>query len=184
MLHCSQFINVLQERTEVNKMSVSAIVYKSSTGHTAAYAQMLGEELKLPVYDLKQAGRNLKKRESVIFLGWLMAGSIQGYQKASKKYNTEAVCVVGLGDNSSQTEILRKANGVPEEVALFTLQGGMNKDQLPAKHRMMIRMLIRVLLAKTDKSDEENGMLYLLEKGGNFVNPENLKPVIEWQQGK
>ena len=32
---------------------IKAIVYKSSTGHTKQYAEMLGDSLKIPAYDLK-----------------------------------------------------------------------------------------------------------------------------------
>ena len=34
---------------------IKSIVYKSSTGHTKQYAEMLGESLKIPVYNLEEA---------------------------------------------------------------------------------------------------------------------------------
>ena len=41
---------------------IKSIVYKSSTGHTKQYAEMLGEALKIPVYNLKEAKSKLKKK--------------------------------------------------------------------------------------------------------------------------
>ena len=52
---------------------IKSIVYKSSTGHTQQYAEMLGESLKIPVYNLKEAKSSLKKNDEIIFLGWVCA---------------------------------------------------------------------------------------------------------------
>ena len=48
---------------------IKAIVYKSSTGHTKQYAEMLGDSLKIPAYDLKEARLKLKKNDEIVFLG-------------------------------------------------------------------------------------------------------------------
>ena len=50
---------------------IKSIVYKSSTGHTKQYAEMLGESLKIPVYNLEEAKSSLKKNDEIIFLGWV-----------------------------------------------------------------------------------------------------------------
>ena len=59
-------------------MKPSAIVYTSNTGYTAEYARMLGEKTGLPVWEL--ASRQVPKGSDIVYLGWLMAGNIQGYK--------------------------------------------------------------------------------------------------------
>lgn len=63
---------------------IKAIVYMSETGHTKKYAELLGERISLPVYELNTAAKELPRGTEIIYLGWLMAGSIKGYKKAWK----------------------------------------------------------------------------------------------------
>ena len=88
-------------------MNVNAIVYTSNTGYTARYAGLLGKRTGLPVYSLVEAGAKLPAGNCVIYLGWLMAGKIQGYAKAAKRYRIAAVCGVGMGPGGSQLADVR-----------------------------------------------------------------------------
>ena len=83
-------------------MNANSIVYTSNTGYTAEYARLLGEKTGLPVYALDEAEQKLAAGNCVIYLGWLMAGKVQGYKKAAKRYKVQAVCGVGMGGNGSQ----------------------------------------------------------------------------------
>ena len=76
-------------------MRANAIVYTSNTGYTQQYAKLLGEKTGLPVYSLDEAMEKLARGNAVIYFGWLMAGKVQGYAKASKCYHVTAVCGVG-----------------------------------------------------------------------------------------
>ena len=60
-------------------MKTEAVVYTSNTGYTRQYAQLLGERTGLPVYSLEEAQRALPSGSSVLYLGWLMAGTVKGY---------------------------------------------------------------------------------------------------------
>lgn len=165
-------------------MITKAIIYTSNAGHTARYAKMLGVKTGLPVYTVKEACRKLEKGAAVIYMGWLMASSVKGYKNVAKKYQVNAICGVGLGPTGYQTEEVRKANALPESLPLFTLQGGMDRDKLHGMNKMMIQMFLKVLLAKTEKTEEEKGMIYLLQKGGDYVSEENLSAVLEWYEQK
>ena len=52
---------------------MKAIVYTSKCGHTAEYAEILGNLTGLPIYSLKDAENNLENGTPIIYLGWLMA---------------------------------------------------------------------------------------------------------------
>lgn len=66
---------------------MDAIVYVSESGDTKRYAQLLGNRTGLSVYELKTEKKELPKSASVIFLGWLMAGTVKGYKKAKRRFD-------------------------------------------------------------------------------------------------
>lgn len=161
-------------------MKPTAIVYTSNTGFTAQYARLLAEETGLPVYPLKEAPRALPGGSSVLYLGWLMAGKVQGYAKAARRYRVQAVCGVGMGETGSQIQDLRKTNGLPPSMPVFTMQGGFELDRLGGVYKLMIQAAGKGLAAKKNRSPEEEAMLALLHHGGSCVSEENLEAVMEW----
>ena len=163
---------------------INAIVYTSNTGYTAEYAELLSKKAGFPVYSISEAMEKLSKNDSVIYLGWLMAGRIKDYEKALKSFNVKAVCSVGMNPSGTQTEEVRKSNRVPENIPLFTLQGGYDYDRLRGINKLLMKFvskaLIKKIRAKPDRTESDNEILDLLTNGGSFVREENLEPVIEW----
>ena len=159
---------------------MKAIVYTSETGNTKAYADLLGEQLSLPVYDLREARKVLRRGEPILYLGWLFAGHLKGYRKAASRYCIKCVCGVGLGDSGSQIDGVRRAEKMSADLPLFTLQGGMDHEKLRGVNRFMIRMLTKMMSQKQDCTEDEERMLELLIKGGNYVSLENLSEVLAW----
>ncbi len=161
-------------------MKANAIVYTSNTGITESYARMLAQRTGLPVYSIEDAKEKISKGESVIYLGWLMAGMIVSYKKAKKLCDIACVCGVGLGDTGAQDESVRKANRIPAQIPVFTLQGGMEYDKLTGIYKSMIDVLIWVMKHKKNKTDDEQRMLSLLVSGGNYVSEKNIGQVLSW----
>lgn len=54
---------------------MKAIIYTSNAGSTAQYAQLLANELHLPVYSAKEAKKKLLIQRSFILAGSWQAGS-------------------------------------------------------------------------------------------------------------
>lgn len=156
-----------------------AIVYISNTGHTARYAKMLGEIIGVDVYSLKKA-TSLAKGTRIIYFGWLCAYTVKGYKKADKIFDIAAVAGVGLGKTGSQTDAVRTASKVPNDVPVFTLCGGMDYSKLRGINKFMIDMISKVLASKQGRTDDENEMLNLIKAGGDFVNEQNLTDIIKW----
>ena len=165
-------------------MKVQAIVYTSNTGYTREYALMLGKKTNLPVYSLQESSGKIARGSSVVYLGWLMAGKVQGYADAAKQYSVEAVCGVGMGSTGSQIEDVRKNNSIPESTPVFTLQGGFDMNKLRGVYKMMMQVMKKTvgkkLAEKPDRTPDEEEMLDLLLHGGSRVSEENLAAVMEW----
>lgn len=167
-------------------MKPSAILYQSNTGYTRQYALMLGEKTGLPVYSLDEAEEKLPRWNPVIFLGWLMAGKVQGYARAARCYHVEAVCGVGMGAAGSQLEDVRRANAFPAQLPVFTLQGGFDMERLHGIYGLMMRLMGRVvgqkLARKAERTPEEEDMLTLFTQGGSRVSEQQLDGVCAWYQ--
>ena len=162
------------------------IVYRSNTGFTKEYAEMLGKTEKMKVYSLAQAG-GLDKGTEVFFMGPLMAGHITGVDQAVKRFQVKGVCGVGMSPASQQTlDTLAKANYVPD-APIFYLQGGWAPKKVGWIKRRMVNMVTRSMRQSLrDKGSrrppEEQRQLDFLEKGGSFVAFEHLEAIRAWMK--
>ena len=163
---------------------ISAIVYTSGTGAAAQYAQLLAGQTHLPVYSLRDARSALADGAEILYLGWGMAGSVKGYADAARRYRVRMVCAVGMAATGTQLSEVRKASSIPEETALFTLQGGFHPEKLNAGYRLMMRMmrgvLIRQIAEKPERTPADEDMLDLLRHGGDRVSEANLAQPLAW----
>ena len=161
----------------------TGIVYTSNTGYTEKYAKLLGEQLGLPGFSAEQAD-SLPEGTEVLYLGWLMAGVVKGYKKAAQRFSVAAVCGVGMGPAGSQDSDVRKNNAIPQEVPVFTLQGGFDRTKLHGIYRFMMGVMIKVMGSsrrkKENRTPEEDAMLEMVTNGGNFVDVRQLDGVIAW----
>lgn len=163
---------------------IQAVVYTSNAGSTAQYAQMLGEKTGLPVYSLDAARKACSDGAEIIYLGWVMADGIQGYRVAAKRFCVRALCAVGLNETGYRRAEVRRKNLLPEDMPLFTLQGGFDLGKLRGVHHFMMRIMIgplgRQLSERADRTAGEEKMLQMLLHGGSGVCMENLRGVLDW----
>ena len=159
------------------------IVYRSNTGFTREYAEMLAKAEKLKVCPLAEAQGKVGPGETVFFMGPLMAGHISGVDKAVKQFAVKGVCGVGMSPASQQVlDTLAKANytnGAP----IFYLQGGWAPKKVGWLKRRMVNMVtksMREALQNKKRTPEEDRQLDFLLHGGSFVAFENLETIQNW----
>lgn len=161
---------------------IKAIIYTSNTGTTAQYAKLLGEKTGLPICSLLES--SVPKDSEIIYLGWVMASSIKGYKKAARQYRVRTVCGVCMGATGSQLAEVRKQNAVPVCTPVFTMQGGFDVQKLHGVYRLMMDVMVQSigkgLAEKKDRTPDEDIMLDMILHGGNHVNTEHLKNVLDW----
>ena len=167
-----------------HEMKPTAIVYTSNTGFTTQYARMLGERTGWKAYSLDEAWSALEEGSPVLYLGWLMASQVKGLKKAQKRFKICAVCGVCMGKTGSQLAEVRRANALPSELPVFTMQGGFDMKRLHGVYKFMMKIMGKTmgkkLAQKPDLSPEEREMLRLLNEGGSCVSEENLSGVLAW----
>lgn len=167
---------------------MKAIIYTSNTGSTAEYAKMLSHRLGLRAYSMKEANKSVKKGSEIVYLGWIMAGKIKGYAEATKKYNIQVVCGVGMGQTGTQIAEIRIKNKIPESIPLFTLQGTFDFRKLRGVYKIMMHIMVKTvgksLAKKPTRTLEEDDLLDMMLNGSNRVKTENLKDMISWYESK
>ena len=163
---------------------MSAIIYTTNTGSTEHYAKLLAQKTGLPVYSPAEAKKWVFAGAEVIYLGWIMAGSVKGYAEAAKRYQVRAVCGVGMGQAGTQADSVRKKSSVPADIPLFTLQGNFDVKKLHGVYRLMMEIMVKTagkgLAEKKDRTPEEDDMLDMMLHGGERVKEENLGAVLDW----
>ncbi len=163
---------------------MDAIIYTTNTGSAERYAKLLAQETGLPVYSFAEAKKQVFSKEKIIYLGWIMAGSVKGYAEAAKRYRVCAVCGVGMGQTGTQIESVRKKSAIPADIPLFTLQGDFNVKKLHGIYRPMMEIMVKTmgksLAEKADRTSEEDDMLDMMLHGGEQVKAENLSAVLDW----
>ena len=142
--------------------------------------------MNLPVFSLKDAKKSMTVNEEIIYLGWLMAGTVKGLKQAGKRFSVKAVCGVGMSGGDTQIADMRKKNSLGDSIPVFYLQGGFEIDKLHGIYRLMMKTMQasagKQVSGKTDQSPEEKEMLDLLVNGGNKVSKANTDKIIEWYQ--
>ena len=163
---------------------MNAIIYTTNTGSTEQYARLLAQKTGLPAYSLAEAKKRVFAGAEVIYLGWIMAGSVKGYAEAAKHYRVCAVCGVGMGQTGTQTDSVRKKSGIPADIPLFTLQGNFDVKKLHGVYRPMMEIMVKTagkgLAEKSNRTPEEDDMLDMMLHGGERVKAENLSAVLDW----
>ena len=163
-------------------MDIKAIVYTSNTGYTAEYAKILADKTGLPLYTLKEA-KKLEKGSPIIYLGWLMAGSVVDYKKASGLYEIKMVIGSCLGTTGSMTASARKSGNIPKEIPVFTLQGGFDMNKLHGMHKLLMKIVGKAIkkqiMSKAEQNADDKRIVDMLDNGGSAVDEKNLEPVIE-----
>ena len=161
---------------------MKAIVYTSNTGFTKEYAEMLKCKLSLPLYELSCAKKELAKGTEIIYMGWLFASSVKGYKNATKRFKIKAVCGIGLADTGSLLKEVRKAISLPDDIPLFTIQGGMRLSKLKGINKSMIKMLTKVFVNKKNPTADDKRMVELLTTEASYVKEENLAAFLQWYE--
>ena len=163
---------------------ISAILYASNTGYTKQYAELLAQATGLPAYNIKNSIPPATAGQDVIFLGWLMAGNVQGYKKICKKYRVRALCAVGMSPMvPDQTAEIKKKFALTD-TPVFYLQGGFDINKLTGIYKFMMRVMCKKIIADMaklpERTPEQEAVYKMATEGANYVSEENLSPVIDW----
>ncbi len=158
---------------------MTVIVYVSNTGSSKQYAEMLSQKTGCPAFDFADAV-NVPADAEVIFIGWVMAGTVQGLKEARDLFTIKAVCPVGMMKSEKQDAELKAKNAITEP--MFSLLGNFHIDNLKGMYKMMMNMMLKMMKSKLKENDVPDGQkaVEALEKGVDCVSEEQLADILDW----
>lgn len=161
------------------------IVYQSNTGFTQQYAEMLAKAEKMKAYALEDALKTLEKGTQILYMGPLMAGHIEGSNKAVMRFDIKAACAVGMSIPCKEVmETINRTNKLPE-IPMFYLQGGWAPSKVPWAKRKTVEMVTKGVRRQLEnkgihRTPVEQANLDMLTKGGSMVTFKSLDSVRAW----
>lgn len=169
-----------------------AVLYKSKHGSTQKYAKWVAEELSADLFDAeKTAVKELANYQTIIFGGFLYAGTISGVDLLTEnmdKLGGKRIIVFAVGCAPERKENLRHvflknfAANIRDRVALFYLRGAFNFQELNLLDKFLIYILkAKIKHTRPEKLDEDSkGFLEVCEKPMDWTNRDNIKPLVDF----
>lgn len=165
------------------------VIYNSQTGFTKRYAGWIAEAAGADCLELSAAKRrSLEPYDAIVFGGWACAGSIKkfGWFKENiEKWADKKLIVFCVGaspiDNSEVEQSLKQNFKEPElqKVNVFYCPGGLNYKKMPASSKLMMKMFIKMLKAKKDKTEAEREMIKMISASYDISDKKYIEPVLE-----
>lgn len=167
----------------------TVVIYNSQTGFTKRYAQWIAEAAGADCLELSKAkGKSLDEYEAVVFGSWACAGSISKinwFKGNMDKWTNKkliAFCVGASPIESPQIEQFLKnifSEAQLKKVSAFYCPGGFNYEKMSAPSRLMMKMFIKSLKAKKDKTEEEEEMIKMISASYDISDRKYIEPILK-----
>ena len=167
----------------------TAVIYNSQTGFTKRYAEWIAESTDADCLELSEAKKkDLSVYGAIVFGGWACAGSISklGWFKNNIHKWTDkkliAFCVGGSPLDNPEIEPALKKNFSESElnrVNVFYCPGGFNYEKMSAPSRLMMKIFIKSLKAKKDKTAEDEEMIKIISSSYDISDKKYIEPILK-----
>ena len=166
----------------------TVVIYNSQTGFTKRYAEWIAEETKADCFALSEAKKiNFDEYDTIVFGGWACAGGISKlswFKGNLKKWNDKkliAFCVGGSPMENPEIEEALKKNfdgAEYEKVQAFYCPGGFDYDKMSKTSKVMMKMFIKALKAKKDKTEEDEIMIKMISSSYDISDKKYIEPIV------
>ena len=167
----------------------TAVIYNSQTGFTKRYAEWIAEATAADCFELSEAKKkNLSVYGAIVFGGWACAGSISKlswFKNNIDKWTDKkliAFCVGGSPLDNPEIEPALKKNFSESElnrVNVFYCPGGFNYEKMSAPSRLMMKIFIKSLKAKKDKTEEDEEMIKIISSSYDISDKKYIEPILK-----
>lgn len=165
-----------------------AIIYTSQTGFTKRYAQWIAEAADADLFELSDAKKKkLSTYEAIVFGGWACAGSISKlswFKSNMDKWTDKKLIVFCVGGSPADTpdiEAAVKKNFTEAElkrVDVFYCPGGFNYEKMSLPSKLMMKMFVKALKAKKDKTEAEKEMIKYISSSYDISDKRYIEAVL------
>ena len=170
----------------------TVVIYNSQTGFTKRYAEWIAEAVGGDCLELKKAQKiNMDVYDAIVFGGWACAGSIsklswfKGNIEKWRDKKLIAFCVGASPLESPEIEPALMKNfdeAEREKVNVFYCPGGFNYEKMSASSKLMMKLFIKALKAKKDKTEEDEVMIRMISSSYDISDKKYIEPILECLQ--
>ncbi|MDO5039116.1 flavodoxin domain-containing protein [Clostridium sp.] len=167
------------------------ILYKSKYGSSKKYASWIKDELKCDMFEKDKVSlKDLKKYDSIIYVGGVYSNSVNGFDSLVKKFdeliNKEIILVAvgfSLGNENEINKIkdFNLKDALKNNVTLFYLRGGFDFEKLKFFDKTAMKLLRNRLVNKNRAlTEEERFLLSCYEKSHDWTNKKSLDKILDY----
>lgn len=165
------------------------VIYYSQTGFTEKYAKWIAEETGADCLALAAAKReNLSAYDTIIFGSFACAGTIRKlgwFKKNLERWADKKLILFCTGANPADSPEIRSffeqnlREPAFQKVSAFYCPGGLNYVKMPAFSKMMMKMFIKMLRSKKDKTDADEEMIRVISGSYDISDRKYIEPILE-----
>lgn len=166
------------------------VIYNSQTGFTQRYAHWIAESANADCVEYSTAkAMDLDDYNTIIFGGWAVGGSISKLKWFKKnipiwKNKKLAVFCVGASPiENPEIELTLPKNFTDEELKIlkwFYCPGGLSYEKMTTASRMMMKMFVKVLNTKKDKTKQDEEQIRMLSSSYDISDIKYIEPIIDY----
>ena len=169
------------------------VIYNSQTGFTKKYAQWIAEKANADCIEYSKAkAMDLDGYDAIVFGGWAVAGSIsklKWFKKNISRWRDKklvAFCVGASPIENPEIELTLPKNFTDEELEIirwFYCPGGLDYEKMTATSRVMMKMFVKALDAKKDKTKQDEEQIRMLSSSYDISDRKYIEPIIDYLNG-
>lgn len=170
------------------------VIYKSRTGFTKKYAEMIAEEIGCELADYKRATvKMMSEFDTVVFGSRVHAGFINGLKDAREMFGKSTaknfvVFATGATPNAAENVIneIWSNNLSAEELASvphFYMQSGLCYEKMGLFDKLMMKMVASMMKNKKDKTEHDIGFEQAIQGSYDSSSKEYAMPLINYLKG-
>lgn len=168
------------------------VIYNSKTGFTKRYAEWIAEAAGADCMPLPEAKKkDLTEYEAIVFGSWACAGSIKDvdwFTENMDRWKGKKLIVFCVGASPVTPDIeksLAQNFNAPklERADVFYCPGGLNYEKMSASSRLMMRMFVKMIKAKKNKSATEEEMARVMSSSYDIADKRYIEPILTCLRG-
>lgn len=165
------------------------VIYNSQTGFTKRYAQWIAEAAGADCMELSEAKKkSMDAYDAIVFGSWACAGGISklGWFKGNMdKWADKKLIVFCVGASpidSPEIEPAMNRNFKESErkrISVFYCPGGFNYEKMSASSKLMMKMFIKALKSRKNKTEEDEEMIRMISSSYDISDKKYIEPILE-----
>ena len=171
------------------------IVYKSKTGFTKKYAEIVAGEVKGDLLELKKAtASQMAGYDVIVFGSRFFAGTVDELKKAEELFAASGakefvVFATGATPNAAEdivNDVWKNSFSSEkiEKTPHFYMQSGICYEKMPFGEKMMIKMASLMMKSQKEKDEMGQGFEEALKGSFDISSEEYVQPLIAYLKNK